>query len=50
MAAIDHLHQETNVLQITNHTELLAAQYLAKCLMMITPVTTSRDVHHHQER
>ena len=32
MAAVDHLHQETNVLPITNHAELLAAQYLAKCL------------------
>ena len=32
MPAVDHLHQEINVLPITNHAELLAAQYLAKCL------------------
>ena len=28
----DHLHAETNVLKVREHTELLSTQYLARCL------------------
>ena len=32
MSSIDHLHAEANLLQVKDHSELLSAQYLAKCL------------------
>ena len=31
MAHEDHLHTETKILKVQEHTEMLAAQYLAKC-------------------
>ena len=31
MSPVDHLPQETKVLPVATHSELLAAQYLAKC-------------------
>ena len=32
MASVDHLHAEANVLKVKEHSELLSAQYLARCL------------------
>ena len=30
--SVDHLHAETNMLKVREHSELLSAQYLARCL------------------
>ena len=32
MASIDHLHQESLTLRVKNHSDILSAQYLVKCL------------------
>ena len=32
MSSVDHLHTEANVLKVREHSELLSAQYLARCL------------------
>ena len=32
MSSIDHLHCETQMLKVTEHSDLLSAQYLVKCL------------------
>ena len=32
MSSVDHLHVEAKMLNIREHSELLSAQYLAKCL------------------
>ena len=32
MSSVDHLHAEANVLKVSEHSELLSAQYLARCL------------------
>ena len=32
MSSVDHLHAEANVLKVREHSELLSAQYLARCL------------------
>ena len=31
MSSVDHLHAEANVLKVREHSELLSAQYLARC-------------------
>ena len=31
MASADHVHQETKVLPVKEHTEMVAKQYLATC-------------------
>ena len=32
MSSVDHLHAEANMLKVNEHSELLSAQYLARCL------------------
>ena len=32
MSSVDHLHAEANMLKVREHSELLSAQYLARCL------------------
>ena len=32
MSSVDHLHVEANMMKIKEHSELLSAQYLARCL------------------
>ena len=32
MSSVDHLHVEANMLKVREHSELLSAQYLARCL------------------
>ena len=32
MSSVDHLHEDENVLKVREHSELLSAQYLARCL------------------
>ena len=32
MSSVDHLHAETKMLKVMEHSELLSAQYLARCL------------------
>ena len=32
MSSVDHLHTEENVLKVREHSELLSAQYLTRCL------------------
>ena len=32
MSSVDHLHAEANVLKVREHSELLSAQYLGRCL------------------
>ena len=32
MSSIDHLHEKTKMLKVREHSELLSAQYLARCL------------------
>ena len=32
MSSIDHLHTEAEMLKVREHSELLSAQYLARCL------------------
>ena len=32
MSSVDHLHAETNMLKVREHSELLSVQYLARCL------------------
>ena len=32
MSSIDHLHTEAEMLKVKEHSELLSAQYLARCL------------------
>jgi retron-type reverse transcriptase len=41
MTPIDHLHQETQILPILNHSNLLCTQYLAKCTDPIHPCHTT---------
>ena len=43
MSSIDHLHTEAELLQVKEHSELLSAQYLARCLEpgnVCHPITT----------
>ena len=43
MSSIDHLHIETEMLKVKEHSELLSAQYLARCLEpgnVCHPITT----------
>ena len=43
MSSIDHLHTEAEMLKVREHSELLSAQYLAKCLEpghVCHPITT----------
>ena len=43
MSSIDHLHTEAEMLKVKEHSELLSAQYLAKCLEpgnVCHPITT----------
>ena len=44
MSSVDHLHVEENVLIVREHSELLSAQYLARCLEPERMPTT----HHHK--
>ena len=37
MSPIDHLHAETEILKVEDHSELLSKQYLAKCLDISHP-------------
>ena len=40
MSSVDHLHVESKLLNVREHSELLSAQYLARCLepeMSATP-------------
>ena len=32
MSSVDHLHAEAKMLKVREHSELLSAQYLARCL------------------
>ena len=32
MSSVDHLHVEAKMLKVSEHLELLSAQYLARCL------------------
>ena len=32
MSCVNHLHAETNMLKVREHSELLSAQYLARCM------------------
>ena len=32
MSSVDHMHAEANMLKVKEHSELLSAQYLARCL------------------
>ena len=32
MSSVDHLHAEANMLKVKEHSELLSAQLLARCL------------------
>ena len=44
MSSIDHLHTEAEMLKVREHSELLSAQYLARCLEpgnVCHPITTS---------
>lgn len=45
MSSVDHIHQETKILPIKAHQELLSAQYLAKCSNNGHPC---RDLLEHQ--
>ena len=41
MSSIDHLHTEGEMLEVNEHSELLSAQYLARCLEPVChPITT----------
>ena len=43
MSSIDHLHTEAEMLKVREHSELLSAQYLARCLKpgdVCHPITT----------
>ena len=43
ISSIDHLHTEAEMLKVREHSELLSAQYLARCLEPINvchPITT----------
>ena len=43
MSSIDHLHTESEMLKVREHSELLSAQYLARCLEpgnVCHPITT----------
>ena len=43
MSSIDHLHTEAEMLKVKEHSELLSAQYLARCLEpgnVCHPITT----------
>ena len=43
MSSIDHLHPEAEMLKVKGHSELLSAQYLARCLEpgnVCHPITT----------
>ena len=43
MSSIDHLHTEAEMLKVMEHSELLSAQYLARCLEpgnVCRPITT----------
>ena len=40
MSSIDHLHSETEILQVEEHLKLLSAQYLVQCL-------DTKNVFHH---
>ena len=43
MSSIDHLHTEAEMLKFREHSELLSAQYLARCLEpgnVCHPITT----------
>ena len=37
MSSIDHLHTEADMLKVREHSELLSAQYLARCLACMSP-------------
>ena len=45
MSSVDHLHAEENVLKVREHSELLSAQYLARCLEpeIVNNSITTRD-------
>ena len=47
MSSVDHLHTEANVLKVSEHSELLSAQYLARCLEPenVNNSITTRDPH-----
>ena len=50
MSSIDHLHTEAEILKVIEHSELLSAQYLARCLEpgnVCHPITT-RDTPERQ--
>ena len=50
MSSIDHLHTEAEMLKVKEHSELLSAQYLARCLEpgnICHPITT-RDTPERQ--
>ena len=40
MSSIDHLHSETEMLQVEDHLDLLSVQYLVQCL-------DTENVYHH---
>ena len=41
MSSIDHLHVEAEILKVMEHSELISAQYLARCLNQIISATPS---------
>ena len=43
MSSVDHLHVETEMLKVREHSELLSAQYLARCL---EPKNVCHSYHH----
>ena len=47
MSSVDHLHTEANVLKVREHSGLLSAQYLARCLEPenVNNSITTRDPH-----
>ena len=43
MSSIDHLHTEAEMMKVKEHSELLSAQYLARCMELgnvCHPITT----------
>ena len=47
MSSVDHLHVEAKMLKVREHSELLSAQYLARCLVPanVCHSLTTRETH-----
>ena len=46
MSSIDHLHSETEMLQVEDHLNPLSAQYLVQCLDTENVLSTQNVCHH----